>query len=1139
MRTFLSFIFWLTGGFVFGRLVLMNSGEFRANTLFPRRVESIQSRIQNPPIAIRTGVGEMRLEPEENKSADDPLPSVSLIEGKAHVALSGGIVKLRVDENITSTKHLENSQRDPFFVKKHSFLVMVQSSRNKFRTHVRSQSVNWFLEMNEFADVLYVVGDENLKQTSLHRLYLNEVDDNAHNVGVLTLAGVSDTAYPPLAKTTMAYEHIVTNFQYDFVLKTDDDTYIHGPRLSNLIKGRNPKETLYMGRPLHHCLCEKSFNKKGGFCGKDMGVHYCSGAAYVVSYATLRKMLPRWSQCRNLTDLRDRHGFECRSSDSTVGWCLNQAKIFPTPATYHTGGNQQLPEFGKTWAEPDSKKNKREVRTYFCQERNMWGGVNNRGVAGKPSLYPKGDVESCVLFHPIKRVEHFRYLRYSITRKIETFAAPSKSRREESDAKMPSCQLGIGVLTRAASAVARYAIRSTWGELANALGTVRVYFLLGYTEMAPHLQKSILAENNTHKDLVLLNMTDSYRNLFQKSFKWFGWASKNTDCKYIFKTDDDGYVRVLTLLDHLLNHKERAKVGGELYFGNQMWPSGDVIADPKNQWFMYDMYPHKKFPVYMSGSGYGLSSKLAMSVARQAEREPNFRVEDAGIGICVSKYSNQGKVHFLEMGSRVGDYGSMTCENSKDILDNPAFNQDFNMYTSFYHDLHGDFCQGKKKRSLASPSSHVNSKDSIYDFHPNSARHAPTTSKPVDAVPFAIPPWEWQYHKHFLKKDIVWGELVPEKINAGEIVGGNVYHGMDVKTSLNDLTAHVATTAFQSALSHLQKAHKMDPVNLSMEGMWKVINNWELSDFLILIKYIEYGKYNEQRHLVHIPYRGGVFSHPVSSMKVQNGNLTIVVPFACRLSALGRFLSILGPEFSRVSGEAKKIIVAWGLCNTNVESNNKVGAPEIEDIVKKSKLDKGISVVIKGTGVKFSRSSTLNLGLSLANKNDISVILDVDMVVDSNYFHRSRAFVWKGKYAYFPITFSFYNPALSGSNKNQAITFNSGKWRDFGFGMVSVATSDAVKKGYDAKNKVWGMEDVVMYDLLKDQGLYRYRMYDTTIKHLWHPKHCEHLKEKDKKRYFMCVGSKLSVEGTWRQLGNKLLEIEAASKKDTKTAGGG
>ena len=43
--------------------------------------------------------------------------------------------------------------------------------------------------------------------------------------------------------------------------------------------------------------------------------------------------------------------------------------------------------------------------------------------------------------------------------------------------------------------------------------------------VAPHVQKELVAENATYKDLVLLNMTDSYRNLFQKSYKWFEHAS--------------------------------------------------------------------------------------------------------------------------------------------------------------------------------------------------------------------------------------------------------------------------------------------------------------------------------------------------------------------------------------------------------------------------------------------------------------------------------------------------------------------------------------------------------------------------------------------------------------------------------------
>ena len=192
-------------------------------------------------------------------------------------------------------------------------------------------------------------------------------------------------------------------------------------------------------------------------------------------------------------------------------------------------------------------------------------------------------------------------------------------------------------------------------------------------------------------------MTDSYRNLFQKSFRWFGWASRNTDCKYIFKTDDDGYVRVLTLLDHLLDYEKTLGPSLDLYYGNQMWDSGDVIKDPKNPWYMYDMYPHEKFPLYMSGSGYGLSSRLARFAAHQALLEPNFRVEDAGIGICVSKYKDKAKIKYLELGSKVDQWGAMSCSNKKDVLDNPAFNSKFNMYDSFHNDLDGNFATGKIK----------------------------------------------------------------------------------------------------------------------------------------------------------------------------------------------------------------------------------------------------------------------------------------------------------------------------------------------------------------------------------------------------------------------------------------------------------
>ena len=73
------------------------------------------------------------------------------------------------------------------------------------------------------------------------------------------------------------------------------------------------------------------------------------------------------------------------------------------------------------------------------------------------------------------------------------------------------------------------------------------------------------------------------------------------------------------------------------------------------------------------------------------------------------------------------------------------------------------------------------------------------------------------------------------------------------------------------------------------------------------------------------------------------------------------------------------------------------------------------------------------------------------------------------------------------------------------------------------------------YDIIKKQGIFAYRVHDTSIKHIWHEKHCGHLKSIDKKRYFMCVGSKLGVEGNWRQQGAQVLELQDALNGQAKT----
>ena len=186
----------------------------------------------------------------------------------------------------TSYLHSEFRRVKPYGKQRHKVLIMVLSRREKIVNHLESLPANWFREVDAFADIIYVVGGRAVQaETTLHRLVLDE--DGTLQFGVLTLGQVSDVEYPPLTKTTMAYEFFATRFEYDFVLKCDDDTYIHPSRLHNLLSDRNPKDVMYMGRPLHHCGCIKSgFDQKKDKCKKELGVHYCSGAAYVLSSAT-------------------------------------------------------------------------------------------------------------------------------------------------------------------------------------------------------------------------------------------------------------------------------------------------------------------------------------------------------------------------------------------------------------------------------------------------------------------------------------------------------------------------------------------------------------------------------------------------------------------------------------------------------------------------------------------------------------------------------------------------------------------------------------------------------------------------------------------------------------------------------------
>ncbi|KAK4019147.1 hypothetical protein OUZ56_001176 [Daphnia magna] len=111
----------------------------------------------------------------------------------------------------------------------------------------------------------------------------------------------------------------------------------------------------------------------------------------------------------------------------------------------------------------------------------------------------------------------------------------------------------IAIISAAENSRKRNAIRNTWRQHLRTVRDKRGFYFIHFgfflgipNDMAA--QKLIEDETNTHKDIIQIDMQDSYRNLTLKVAGVLNWINGN--CKaanFVFKVDDDIYVNVHNL----------------------------------------------------------------------------------------------------------------------------------------------------------------------------------------------------------------------------------------------------------------------------------------------------------------------------------------------------------------------------------------------------------------------------------------------------------------------------------------------------------------------------------------------------------------------------------------------------------------
>ena len=187
----------------------------------------------------------------------------------------------------------------------------------------------------------------------------------------------------------------------------------------------------------------------------------------------------------------------------------------------------------------------------------------------------------------------------------------------------------------------RQHIRATWGKVAHESGSIAVshVFLLG---ILGEEDEAARQEAKKYGDILLGDFRDTYLNLTLKTIMGYNWFSSNcTNVDFLMKTDDDVYINTAALVT-ALQRKQRKTQKWQMEMFGYCLGYNPVSRDLGKKWSMpLDEFPDTLYPYYCSGTGYVIGGTAARKVAAVLKWIPVFRVEDAYIGVALTRLEDK------------------------------------------------------------------------------------------------------------------------------------------------------------------------------------------------------------------------------------------------------------------------------------------------------------------------------------------------------------------------------------------------------------------------------------------------------------------------------------------------------------------
>lgn len=243
----------------------------------------------------------------------------------------------------------------------------------------------------------------------------------------------------------------------------------------------------------------------------------------------------------------------------------------------------------------------------------------------------------------------------------------------------------------------------------------------------------------------------------------------------------------------------------------------------------------------------------------------------------------------------------------------------------------------------------------------------------------------------------------------------------------------------------------------------------------------------------------------------------IICLTAGKLKKLSSFLNL----FNLVALQQDKAFVSLTIVFTAIKANT-----QIERIINEFKMQTKFSKInlIYSRSIRFSRASSLELGVENANQDDLLFFCDIDIIFTQLFLDMCRLNTEKSKKVYFPILYSFYNPNILNKSTESSLIINkeTGFWRDSGFGMVCVYKQDFKQVngfGAYANKSTWGGEDLHLYrKFLNHSRLEVVRSIAPSLFHMYHEKECNQ-SQMSANEYANCVSVKTQSETSLKNYG--------------------